>query len=100
MISKEIVKIFDGEISFSSQYGKGSCFWFTFKLHDYTQQQGFFDTQLAKNDSFNLSLNENEFSAQVPKSFESIIRDTSLLLKKPNSYDDREMDRLIENQSG
>ena len=100
MISKEIVKIFDGEISFSSQYGKGSCFQFTFKLQDFAQQQDFINTHLAKNDSLNLSLQENEFSAQEPRSFEAIIRDTSLLLKKPNYYDDIEMDRLIENQSG
>ena len=80
MISKEIVKIFDGEISFSSQYGKGSCFWFTFKLEENAKQQGFFDNQLASNDSFNLSLQENEFSAQEPRSFDAIIRDISLLL--------------------
>ena len=32
MIAQQIVDKFEGGISFSSEYGKGSCFQFTFKL--------------------------------------------------------------------
>ena len=37
MIAKQIVEKFEGEISFESELGKGSCFKFTFKLKDHNQ---------------------------------------------------------------
>lgn len=43
MISKEIVKLFDGHISFTSQEGKGSCFWFTFKLENQIYQRDIYE---------------------------------------------------------
>lgn len=49
MISKLIVQKFDGEISFTSTEGKGSCFTFSFKLKPNHSEKKFVTRELSLN---------------------------------------------------